>query len=87
MNEVQVGDVVVYHDPVARPFNALVIAVWTATCINLITIEGDTDRTDTYGRQTRRITSCSHKSVMSVHGNYWRRPDEEPNPIVEPLAN
>lgn len=82
----EVGDVIVYHDPVGTPFNALVICTWSSLCLNLVTIEDDPARDDSYGRQIRRITSCNHKSVMPVHGNYWRWPREEPSPIVEPTA-
>lgn len=84
--ELKVGDVVVYHNPVGRPSNALVQAVWGPTCINIILVSLDESKTDSYGRQIEHQTSCSHKDTMKVHGNYWRLPSEEPNPIVEPAA-
>lgn len=82
----EVGDPVVYHDPVGTPFNAVVICVWSAVMINLVTVEDDPTRSDSYGRQIRRITSCQHKSITTVHGNYWRWDNEEPNPIVQPVS-
>jgi len=82
----ETGDAIVYHDSVGTPFNAVVICVWSVKLLNLVTIEDDPSRSDSYGRQIRRITSCSHKSVMAVHGNYWRWADEDPNPIVQPIG-
>jgi len=81
-----VGGVVVYHDPHGNPSDALVTAVWSATCINLIIVSRDDKKTDEYGRQIERYTSMSHKNTMKVHGFYWRFPDEEPNPYVPPLG-
>jgi hypothetical protein len=82
--EIHVGDSVVYHNPVARGFVALITAVWSKTCINVVYVSGDDTKTDTYGRQIERATSLNHKSTMTVHGNYWRFQDEEPNPIATP---
>lgn len=82
---VEVSQTVVWHEPDATAFNALVTAVWTPTCINVVIVSGDTGKTDPYGRQIERRTSCTHKSKTAVHGNYWRFVDEEPNPVVAPL--
>lgn len=82
---VKVGDVVQYVNPVGQPTNALVTAVWTPTCINVVTVSDDTNETDTYGRQIKRVTSLSHKGQMAVHGNYWKLTEEELNPIAQPL--
>lgn len=81
----RVGEIVVYHDPVGKPSNALVTAVWTPTCINIVIVSEDDSKTDTYGRQIERKTSLQHASVMNVHGNYFRFPDEKPNEYVAPL--
>jgi hypothetical protein len=80
------GDVVVYHDPTGKPSNALVTAGWSPTCINLVLVSEDEAMQDSYGRQIQRFTSWAHKSVTPVHGNYWRWPEEEPNPYVPPAA-
>ncbi len=85
--KLEVGSVVVYADPVGKPSNALVTAVWSPTCINVVVMSDNDAETDTYGRQIKRYTSLSHKSVMPVHGNYWRWPDETPNPVVQPTAS
>lgn len=82
--EIHVGDVVVYHNPVAKAFNALITAVWSKTYINVVIVSGDDTKTDSYGRQIERVTSLNHKSSMAVHGNYWRFEDETPNPIAVP---
>jgi hypothetical protein len=84
--KLEVGDLVVYVDPVAKPSNALVTAVWGPTCINVVAMSDNEAETDSYGRQIKRFTSVMHKSVTPAHGNYWRRPDEEPNPVVQPLT-
>lgn len=84
--ELKVGSVVEYMDPVGKPSNALVTAVWGPTCINVVVMSDNEAETDTYGRQIKRFTSVSHKSATPVHGNYWKWPDEEPNPVVAPSA-
>lgn len=82
----KVGDPVIYHDPVGKPSNALITAVWSDNCVNVVLVSDDENRTDSFGRQIERKTSLSHKSVMPVHGNYFRDQNEEPNPIVQPEA-
>lgn len=82
--EIHVGDVVVYHNPVGKAFKALVTAVWSTVCLNVVVISGDETKTDTYGRQIERYTSLSWGGNMTVHGNYWRFEDETPNPIAVP---
>lgn len=80
--EIHVGDDVVYHNPVGKGFKALITAVWSKTCINVVFVSGDDTKTDTYGRQIERATSLMHGGSMTVHGNYWRFEDETPNPVV-----
>jgi len=81
-----VGQVVVFHDARGAAHKALVTVAWTETCVNLVLVSGDEKKEDQYGRQIERETSCSHKSVQPVHGNYWRFEDEEPNPYREPMS-
>ena len=83
-NTVKIGDNVVYHDPGGSPHNAVVNAVWSPPMVNLVYVSSDESRTDVYGRQIERATSCTHKSKTQVHGMYWRYLEEEPNPIVKP---
>ena len=82
---VSVGQQVVYHDASGNPHNAPVTAVWSPKCINVVFVSSDTTKQDTYGRQIERSTSLSHKTVMNVHGFYWRFEDEESNPYIAPL--
>lgn len=81
----KVGDVVVYHDELGAPHNALLTAVWTEDTVNLLYISGDEERHDSYGRQIERATSLLHGSKQDVHGNYWRYQEEAPNPMKEPV--
>ena len=86
--EVHVGDVVIWVDPVAKPHNAIVTAVWSQTCINVVLVNDDPNMTDSYGRQIKRETSQNYKDTPGlVHGMYWMFPDDEPNPIVKPLES
>jgi plastocyanin len=82
--EVKVGDAVVFVDPVARPHNALVTAVWGPTCINVVIVSNDDKKTDCYGRQIERHTSCLHRSQTPAHGNYWMLPGDTQNPVKAP---
>ena len=84
--DVHVGDVVVYHDPVGGPHNALVTAVWSKSCLNVVIVSADEAKTDPYGRQVERYTSLCHQGMNGlVYGNNWMFPDEIPNPVVAPL--
>lgn len=83
-NKVTVGECVHYVDPVGQQSKALVTAVWSPTCINVVVVSDDTKESDTYGRQIKRFTSLSHKGSTPVHGNYWKFLHEELNPIVQP---
>ncbi len=91
--EPKIGDVVVYHDEKGVGHNALIICVWghpeeyvEKGCLNMVIVNSDPSMDDSYGRQIVRPTSIPHGSRMPVHGNYWRWPDEKPNPYVEPAA-
>lgn len=82
----EIGDHVMFVDPVAKPHNALVTAVWGPTCINVVLMNDDPNSQDVYGRQVERKTSVSHKSLTPAHGNYWMLPGEEQNTPQAPLA-
>ena len=68
---IKIGDVVVYTDEVSVRHNALVTNVWSAMCINLVYMIGDENKTDPYGRQIERRTSCMVKMAGSAPGNFW----------------
>lgn len=86
MSKVELGKLVIWHDSTGKPHEALVTAVWSDTCINVVFVSSDENRRDEYGRQIERATSCTHASLQKVHGFYWRMPDEEPNPYVAPQS-
>ena len=80
----EVGQHVIWHDPTGKPYDALITAVWTPTCINIVRV-GDENETDQYGRQIKRETSQSHGSVNKVHGFFWRFIHVEPIDYTPPL--
>lgn len=81
----KVGEMVIFHDPKGTANSALVTAVWGPQCINLVYVSEDDARTDTYGRQIERQSSCIHRSLSQAHGNYWRFAAEEPVSYTAPL--
>ncbi|MEW6212313.1 MAG: hypothetical protein AB1631_28555 [Acidobacteriota bacterium] len=81
---------VIYCDSRGMDHDAIVTIVWPnmggagKPGVNLVYVSNDEARQDSYGRQIERATSVSHRSVMNVHGNYWRYTDEERNPYTPP---
>lgn len=82
------GDMVIYHDEVGTPFNALVTsggfeyleAERAATAyVNVLFVSEDATKKDNYGRQIERSSSVSHVSQTTAWGRYWRWPEEEEN--------
>jgi hypothetical protein len=84
--ELRVGMHVIYVDPVARQHDAIVTAVWGPTCINVVFVSNDENRTDSWGRQIERQTSLGHRSGTPAHGQYFMMPGDTPNPIAQPIA-
>jgi hypothetical protein len=84
--DVSVGDAVIWHDSRGNPYNALVTAAWSKTCLNLVFVSQDDERKDSCGRQIERQTSAPYKTQQNVHGFYWRFPDDEPNPYTSPVS-
>lgn len=82
--EVTLGSHVIWHEADGKACDALVTAVWSQTCINVVIVSPDESKRDDYGRQIERRTSCGYKTQNSVHGFYWRFPTDEPNPYVPP---
>lgn len=78
MNELQVGEAVVFIDPRGQAHAALLTAVWgkcdpnNMPAVNLAFVSGDAARTDSYGRQIERYTSVPHRTRTEVHGLYWK---------------
>jgi len=67
----QIGDVIVFTDEVGVRHNALVTNVWSETCLNLVYMDSDVDKTDSYGRQIVRKTSVQAKMPTSAPGFFW----------------
>lgn len=82
----EVGEGIIFHDPKGDPYNAVITAVYSDTCVNAVYVSGNPDEQDSYGRQTKRTASCNHKSMTGAFGNYWRYPSEEPREYNQPLA-
>lgn len=81
----KVGDVVIFCDSSSVDHNALVTAVWTPQCVNIVYINGDENSKDQYGRQISRSTSTIRMSDNTAHGFYFRFPDEQKKEYAKPL--
>lgn len=81
----QPGNHVVYHDERGTAHEALCTTDWGG-CINVLYVSGDVSKKDQYGRQIERESSVIHASDSSVHGRYWRWPDEKANEYKQPVA-
>ena len=44
--------------------------------VNLVFVVGDESKTDSYGRQIERATSCPHESTQTAHGYKYVLPHE-----------
>lgn len=77
------GGTVIYTDPKGVDHEALVTAVWSETCVNVVFVSGDESERDDYGRQIKRETSVSYASVNQVHGRNYRLPGQ-PKPEYRP---
>ena len=73
-----VGDHVIFVDPVGKSHDALILAVHGTNCINLAYVDDDVKQFDNYGRKVnKQYTSCSHGSIVQAHGNFWLWPGEK----------
>jgi hypothetical protein len=45
-------------------------------CVNVLFVTDDQAKTDPYGLQIERLSSCSHKRSTTAPGRYWYFPDE-----------
>lgn len=87
MQKPELGKSVVYHDSKGRPHDALITCVHqgtTSQLVNLVYVSDDVDRKDSYGRQMERATSVAYVADWTVHGNYYRFPEDNPIPYREP---
>ena len=70
--EVKVGDAVVFVDPVRREHPAIVTAVWSRDCVNVVFVSTDENKSDSYGRQIERETSVGRHSESNCFGRSFR---------------
>jgi hypothetical protein len=84
VRQANLGDHVIFTDPKGNDHHALVQTVWTNPTINVLFVSSDENRRDSYGRQVEHATSVPHVSCVTVHGFYWRHPDEQKNEYVPP---
>jgi len=70
------GEQIVYIDSLRKHHNALVTAPWSETCVNLLYVSDDEQKSDSYGRQIERQTSLVHISGNTAKANCWAFPDE-----------
>lgn len=85
----ETGQHVVYVDHFGKAHDALITVWWHGdreiSCYlsefgdpgcNVVYVDKDEDKTDTYGRQIYRETSVIHKTKQPAHGNFYCWPDE-----------
>jgi hypothetical protein len=74
----EVGDHVIYIDPVGKEHKALVTANWgkdtPMKSLNIVYVSDNEAETDSYGRQIKHDTSVVHESAQPAHGRKWREP-------------
>lgn len=83
----KVGDVVIFTDEVRRDHNAIVTAIWTPDCINVVIVVPDESKTDSYGRQIERRTSVSRYSETYNVGMCFREVGIEAKFVHHPIAS
>ncbi len=76
--QTKIGDSVTFINSLRQEIPALVTAVWSQLCINVVIVSDDVNQTDTYGRQIQRHTSVMHKSCQTngsdnapIYGMVW----------------
>jgi hypothetical protein len=69
-------DRVIAVDSVGVRHEALVTNHWNLT-VNVVFVTADETKTDSYGSQVERMTSCVHKTLTSSPGYFWFWPGEE----------
>lgn len=85
----KVGAHVIYFDEFGEPHDALVTIWWMGVAeikdyraengepgCNVVFVEDDVKKEDSYGRQINRATSVVHKSKQNAHGFKWCWPSE-----------
>ena len=70
----KIGQAVKYVDEQGNERDALVTAVWSETCINVVLVNDDPAQRDDYSQKLQRETSQVHKSLQTAPGRYWFEP-------------
>ena len=68
---IEVGNVVKYVDHSAIEHKALVTAVWSEVCINLVYVSKNQEKNDQYGRQIERDATSVPKKYEGCAPGYW----------------
>jgi hypothetical protein len=74
----QVGEFVIYVDPVGKERPALITAVWggpndlNPPALNVVFVNDDENQKDNYGRKIERMSSVVHRTNQHAHGQYWK---------------
>ena len=72
MNNLTNGCAVEYVDEVGVPHDALVTCVHGPNVINLVYVTKQLDKTDQYGYQLERVSSCTIEGQYAAHGRFFR---------------
>ena len=80
-DELEIGDAVIYADPMGVTHNALITQVFPHPggenpLLNVAYVSNNEKRRDTFGRQIERRSSVPHKDAHPIHGNWWKRLSE-----------
>jgi len=84
---ISIGDAVKVVDEVGTLHDGLVTQQWgqpgrvikdgeNPPAINVMYLSADEMKTDPYGRQIERLSSCSHRSTTTAPGRFWYFPNE-----------
>lgn len=71
---VQIGQSVKVVDEVGALHDGFITNVWGPgphTVANVAFCSSDEAKTDSYGRQIERLSSCGHRDAGTAHGRYW----------------
>lgn len=69
--QLAVADVVTYKDENGVDHNALVTAVHSQECINVVYLSDDATKRDPNGRQIERASSVQKQAAWTAHGRYF----------------
>lgn len=74
----EVGQACTFVDSLGRERAAIVTSSWKngdeskGDGVNVVVVDINEAKTDTYGRQVERFTSVPHQSTQPAPGMYWK---------------